>query len=303
MSTRPVVVGVDGRSDSAGALRYAAIEAGRRHAPLRLVHVVPSVLGLGPTVALSDLAQTGRSILARARATARDLAPGTEATTVLLRGDRSTGIVRTAETAQLVVIGRETRRGLDRLLTGTTTIGVAAHAPCDVVVVPSSWAGDHPHGRVVVGLKTREDSRELLAHAFAEAGRRHAAIGVVTAWELADPYQDQIESRTHAADWEAKGREMLLDLTAEWRAEHPDVPVEAQVVHGSPVEVLMDASKDADLLVISRRHFAWPPYGRLGGVGHALLRLSEAPVQVVPYTAEGPVDEPLVLEADGVLLK
>ena len=40
-TTRPVVVGVDGRPGSAGALRYAVTEARRRRAPLQLVHVVP----------------------------------------------------------------------------------------------------------------------------------------------------------------------------------------------------------------------------------------------------------------------
>jgi nucleotide-binding universal stress UspA family protein len=300
---RAIVVGVDGRPDSAGALRYAAVEARRRQAPLRLVHVVPGFLTPGAAVPPRDPTTIGRSVVEQALATVHELDPGLASTTVLLRGDRSAGIVKIAESSQLVVIGRETRRGLDRLLTGTTTAGVAAQAPCDIVVVPPSWDAAETRGQVAVGLKGRRDSRELLARAFTEAAVRDATLRVVHAWELADPYLDRTEQRAHAAEWEANGRDMVLEVIAEWRAAYPDVPVETRIVHGSPIEVLMEASRTSDLLVISRRHFALPPYGRLGGVGHALLRLSDAPVHVVPYLADEAREEPLVLEADGVPLK
>jgi nucleotide-binding universal stress UspA family protein len=299
-TTRPVLAGVDGLPGSAGAVRYAVDQARERHAPLQLVHVVSCPLSLGPPISLTDLLETGRACLARELATVRETAPDLDVTTVLARGDRSAGLVQAAESAQLLVIGRETRRGLDRLLTGTTTASVASHAPCDVVVVPSFWVGDHPHGRVVVALKSRRDSRELLAKAFAEAGTRRAALRVVTAWELADPYLDRIEFRTHADEWVTNATQVVLDVTADWRAVYPDVDVEAKVVHGSAATVLLQASGDADLLVISRRRFALPPYGHLGGVGHSVLRLSDVPVHVVPYAADDAADEPVVLELAGV---
>ena len=303
-STLPVIVGVDGLPGSAGALRYGISEARRRRAPLRLVHVVPSVLALGPAVPMADLLRVGVDLLENAVRTAQELAPDLEVATVLTRGDRATGVVKAAGDAQLVVVGRESRRGIERMLTGTATASIAAHAPCDVVVVPSFWMDSHAHGRVVVGVKSAHNVHELLSQAFSEAAARQASLRLVTAWQLADPYFDRIEARTHAEDWEQNGIEVLAEVIADWRTAFPEVEVETRVVHGPAARVLLHASEDSDLLLVSRRRLALPPYGKLGGVGHDLLRLSDVPVQLVPYTAD-PVteNEELVLEEAGTPLK
>jgi nucleotide-binding universal stress UspA family protein len=305
--TRPVLVGVDGVPGSAGALRYGIAEARRRDTALHLVHVLPSYPPVWPTVpvAPTDLSGIGTGILERAAGSVRQAAPDLVVTTSLGHGPRSAAIVEAAQGAQLVVVGRETRRGVDRVLTGTTTAGVAARAACDVVVVPSFWMPGRSQARVVVGIKTNRNAHELLSRAFEEARARGAELVVVTAWELPDPYLDRIELRTHAGDWEADGRRVLDELLADWRADYPDVPVEIRIAHGRAAEVLLHASADSDLLLVSRRRYAIPPYGRLGGVPHALLRLSEVPVQVVPYVDDREPDPvaDLVLEEAGAPLK
>jgi nucleotide-binding universal stress UspA family protein len=128
-------------------------------------------------------------------------------------------------------------------------------------------------------------------------------LTVVTAWELADPYFDRIELRTHADEWERNGTELVADVAADWQTAYPDVPLEVKVVHGSPAKVLLAASEDGDLLVVSRRRLAFPPYGHLGGVGHSLLRLSDVPVHVVPYVDDHADTKELVLEEAGAPLK
>lgn len=304
LTNRPVVVGVDGEPGSAGAVRYAVAEARRRRAPLHLVHVVPMYLSLGPSIPYSELFRIGVEILDKERETVRILDPDLDVTTVIAHEDRSAGVVQAAEEAQLIVVGRESRRGADRLLTGTATAGIAAHAPCDVVVVPSFWVDQAPHGRVVVGLKSSHNAHALLAQAFAEASARAAVLVVVTAWQVADPYFDRVEERTHAQDWETEGRKVVLEITADWRTAYPDVAMETRIVHGPAARVLLDVSADSDLLVISRRRLALPPHGRLGAVGHDLLRLSDVPVQVVPYTADPEIEtEGLLLEEAGVPVK
>lgn len=301
--THAVVVGVDGCPGSAGALRYAVAQARHRQAPLRLVHVVPTFFGMGSAIVLSDLYGAGQEIVDEATKTVHALDPELEVTKAVVPGDRSAGLVEEAEDAQLVVVGSETRHGVGRLLTGTVTASVAAHAPCDVVVVPSFWEEGSPHRQVVVGLKSPHDTRELLARAFAEASERVATLVVVTAWEFADPYFDRAVARGHAQDREEQGRQVVAKLTADWRAAYPQVAMETRVLHGAPARVLLDTSKDSDLLVISRRRFALPPYGNLGGVGHDLLRLSDVPVLVVPYAADQAEEPAILLEEDGALLK
>jgi nucleotide-binding universal stress UspA family protein len=301
--TRPIVVGVDGRPGSAGALRYAVAEARHRHASLELLHVVPSYLSLGPALPFEELRRIGLEILDQASNTVGDLDPELDLETVLAHGDRRDGVVKASEHAQLVVIGRESQHGLGRALSGTATAGIAAHASCEVVVAPSFWVDRPAHGRVVVGLKSRHNSDELLAQAFAAASARGAALEVITAWQLADPYFDRVEARTHSQDWEAEGQKVVTEVTAEWRTAYADVPVRTRIVHGPAARVLLDATEGSDLLVISRRKLALPPFGRLGAVGHDLLRLSEVPVLVVPYLADQAPAAPLVLEQDGALVK
>ena len=303
-TTRPVVVGVDGLPGSAGAVRYAVAAARRSGAALRLLHVVPGVLSLGPAAPMVDLKQIGAELLADAERTARELAPDLEVQTVLTCGERTSGMRKAAEGAQLLVIGRESRRGVERLITGTATANVAAHAPCEVAVVPSFWLDEDVHRRVVVGVKSGRDSHELLSQAFKEAASRGGSLRIVTAWQVADPYFDRVEARTHADEWERHGIQLLDEITAEWRAAYPDVALEVKVVHGPAARVLLGESDDADLLVVSRRRLALPPYGQLGGVGHELLRLSDVPVLVVPYAADAPsLEEELVLEEAGAPVK
>ena len=308
--TAPVVVGVDGTPGSAGALRYAVSEAVRREVPLRLVHVLPVTAPVWPGVPMSGVAGTelravATSILDSAAQKVRDLAPDLEVHTRLSAGSRSAAVVEAAQDACLVVVGRESQHGIDRILVGAVSAAVAAHARCGVAVVPSFWSDDHPRGRVVVAMKSRSNAHAVLSEAFAQAHARGASLTVVTAWELPDPYLDRIEVRTHADDWREEGRRVLEDVLVEWRAAYPDVAVEVRIEHGRAAEVLLTSSKDADLLVLSRRHHAIPPFGHLGGVAHAVLRVSEVPVLVVPFVdpQDDPAEDVLVLEESGAPVK
>lgn len=306
--TRPVVVGTDGGPGSAGALRFAAVEAARRGAPVQVVHVLPSYPPPWPampsTVTDPELREVASAIADQAADTVRALSPGVVVSTHLAVGSRSAGLVEASHDAQLVVVGRETRRGLDRVLTGTTTAAVAARATCEVAVVPSFWTGDHVAGRVVAGVAWHKGAHEMLAEAFAEAAERHASLTLVTAWQLPDPYLDRIEVRSHAAEWETDGRRMMEERAEEWRHKFPDVQVDVRIEHGRAAEVLLACSRGCDLLVLSRRRHAVPAFAHLGGASHAVLLASEIPVLVVPTTGATPEqDEGLRLEESGAPLK
>jgi nucleotide-binding universal stress UspA family protein len=285
MSQAPVVLAVDGTPGSTGALRYACREALLRGVRLHVVHVTPvqvPPLPMGPVPPI-DLETPGRAILQRAVREVEEEAPGLEVTTELVVDARVHGIVAVAEGAQLVVLGRETRRGLERLLTGATTAGVAAKAPCPTVAVPDSWsprAAATP--RVVVGLRAARSAHHVLAAAFAWAEARGGSVSVVHAWELEDPYIDKSEARTNAARWEKLGMEVIDEALAEWRTTYVG-PVEGRVIHGQPAAVLARAAEDADLLMLRRAH-EHRPWDHLGATVRALLLMSPTPVMVVPST-------------------
>jgi nucleotide-binding universal stress UspA family protein len=256
-------------------------------------------LNVVPEVAPTVFREAGHVVLDGALRTAGQLAPDLEVSGVLGIGRRSDALVHAARGAALLVLGRETRTGVERVLTGTTTAAAAAHAACDVVVVPSFWTADEAPGGVVVGVRSEHDAGDVIARAMAEAAWRRCPLTAVTAWHLADAYLDRVEARTHTDEWRTNGLADLEHLVAPLRLSYPDVEVDLDVVHGRPASVLLSASRGADLLVLTRRHFTLPPHERLGGVAHAVLRLSDVPVLVVPSNHSRAESVDLVLEAAG----
>jgi nucleotide-binding universal stress UspA family protein len=303
VTTAPVVVGVDGTSGSAGALRYAVREARLRQTELRIVHVVPIAQPMSPMrpVVPIDLRPYGLKTLERALADVRQEDPDLEATTRLVLGARVRGIVDASADAQLVVLGRESRHGFERLLTGATTAGVAARAGCPTVAVPDTWSPRESGTHVVVGLRSTTGARDLFATAFAWASARRGHVTAIHAWELPDAYVDGIEARTNAEQWDAEGRRILDEALAPWRDRYPEVTVETRVVHGQPAAVLATAAKQADLLLVYRAH-EHRPFDHLGATVRALLLASATPVEVVPASKSGDRDE-LVLEQAGDIAK
>lgn len=285
-TTPPVAVGVDGCAGSEGAIIYGVAEAARRQAPLCLIHVMPLALpswSAPAVVVFPELREAAASILQRALEIVRKTDSTVRVVTRLDHGSRAARLVASAQDAQLLVVGRETQHGINRVLFGATTLAVASRAAAPVVVVPGTWREDGHGGRVVIGLKDRSDARELLGVAFAEADARAGSVHAVTAWNLPDPYLDRIELRTHASEWEDEARQLIEPLLAELRPTFPDVLADFDVVHGNATSVLLSETLTSDLLVLARRPHATLPYGHLGGVAHRVLLRSTIPTLVVPH--------------------
>lgn len=259
------VVGVDGSEGSLAALRYAAHEASRLGSDLCLVHVVPSYVPLASMRPLvpDDLMSTGRAILAEARAMLAVQAPDLEVSNELLAGSASASLLSVAEGARTIVVGRETTTPILTVVTEATTVGVAARSECPVVSVPAGWDPEAP-GRVVAAVKTPMHSTELLEQAFAEAAGRGTGLVVLHASERPVSYDEVLEP-------------MLRTFRRTW----PDVPVEIRVVHDEPEQALLDAARDASLLLLVRRERGFPAGIHLGRLVRSLLRTAECPVEVV----------------------
>ncbi len=281
---RPVVVGVDGTEHSQAALRRAIGTARSRGVGLRIVHVEPGFRPVMPHVLMmeTDLEVVGQQILREADAVVGEIAPDLPVHTSLRRGPRVAELVAAAEQAQLLVLGNESMHGLDRLLLGTTTAGVAAHASCPVRVVPEGWTDRQ--GPVVVGVRATEQVAALVDAAACRAATRGRHVVVVHAWHLPHPYADRIEARVHAEDWRAAGHEALNATLDQVRQRHPDVRFEVRVVHADPVTALLDVQGTSLVVVQRRRRAGWLP-GSLGRTVRHLLSRSALPVEVVPQAA------------------
>ena len=141
-------------------------------------------------------------------------------------------------------------------------------------------------GTIVVGVDGSDCARAALVFALDEAARRGAAVRVVLAmpeteyWATANGMSPSVvEELAHSV--EKGGREMVDDALRERGGGGPDVPVEVLALGGSPGHVLVEQSRDADLLVVGHRGRGGFRSALLGSVGLQCVLYASVPVTVV----------------------
>jgi len=283
-STEPVVVGVDETPAAQKGIRYAALEARRLGTRLTILHVTPGYTpAAGLPAAPQDVLQSyGFELLEHARKHAQATVPDLEVETVLAAGNTSVqALAERSGQAALLVLGAERRSFAGRVWTGDIVAGVAARAACPVVVVAPEWEPTHEHGRIVVGVKDPEHAADLVDAGLALADELDAELVVLHAWKAPSGYDDIIANRTEGDEHARRQRELLDGLVQVRRGEHPEVRVRTEVVHAQAAHALVNASADADRLLISR-----PRHGgvlhHLGNVARALLNEARCPLEVHP---------------------
>jgi nucleotide-binding universal stress UspA family protein len=141
-NSRKIVVGIDGSEGSKKALRWAVAEAQLRSAAIEVIHVwnfSPLVDPIGGIayVPMDDLLESAQAVAANTVKSVADILGDTHITTTVKQGSASQALLKAAEDAGLLVVGRRGHGGFIGLLIGSTAEQVAHHAPCPVVVVPS----------------------------------------------------------------------------------------------------------------------------------------------------------------------
>ncbi len=302
-----IMVAVDGGEGGRAAVRYAAGRARRSGAGLWLVHVVDLAVATGMfyPYGYSGLAEqvraAGATVLAHAEKEAAEIVGAEQVTSTLLDGGVVTELVHAAADSAMVVLGDERRHGLARIVTGSVTGRVASRAPVPVVVVPADWPAERDARTVVVAVADCDASTELVVQALGEAVDRDGGLVIVHSWEVPPVYYESTLGQLDAAGVLADARHRLMQTLERARQLVPnsaDVDAWIEVHRGQPAQIVTEASKDAALLVIGRRGHAFP-LRRLGGTGHALLRESRCPVEVVPPSPEGVEGSPGAYEVAG----
>ncbi|MHC3467380.1 universal stress protein [Streptomyces sp. 7R007] len=278
-----VVAGIDDTEQARPAAEWAADEAASQGWALWLVHAVGpgtelggAETGMGVT---EQVLEGATGLLDDVRRSLAATRPGLRTETVLSHDRPAEALLAAAEDADLVVVGTRGRGGFAGLLLGSVSLKTAAHAQRPVVVVRGRPQRP-PHGDVVVGVRDDRDE-EAVRFALAEAELRGAAVRVVHAWTplvragAMVPQVDRI-------DEERQAHRALLDHVARPVAEFPKVHVDTELTVDSPAAALVDASRQAGLVVVPRH----PVEGRLGlplgSVVHAVLHHAGCPVAVVP---------------------
>ena len=284
-----VVVGVDASSAAVRATRFAAEEAVRRSAPLRIVHALSWFDGTTSPPAELDvpgLLEAGASALVEAlAASVAELLPEGRVHTAVTEGDPVEVLGAASSDASLVVVGGRGVGGVEGLLLGSTAGGLVAHADCPVVVLPQDTAV-RASGRqsVVVGVEGRGDE-EVLAFAFGEAAARRTDLVAVHAWQDV-VLETAFRSLGPLAEWTgvmADEERVLAEALAGWREKEPDVAVREVVVRDKAARALVAAGLTAALLVVGHHR-----HRRLGSTTHAVLHRANCPVAVVPLPSGSP---------------
>lgn len=283
---KEIIVGVDGSEPSLLATDWAAAEAARRKAPLRVVHVVPPWLYEAPadpgaSLIRDRLLQDGRNIVDLGAARARDRAPGLEVTGEQTGGQPAEALLRRARDALMVVTGPRGTGGLTGLVLGSVAVQVATHAPCPAVVVRPSEPS--ARGEIVVGVDGSPAGAAAIGFAFEEASVRGARLRALLAWThpVSTGPGDMVPLVHDLGILAADEQRLLSEALAGRRAEYPDVEVVAETVRGRAARVLAEASGHADLLVVGSRGRGGFAGLLLGSVGHAMLMRARCPVAVV----------------------
>jgi len=145
-----------------------------------------------------------------------------------------------------------------------------------------AWQRIAGFGVIAVGLDESAGSVRAAEWAALEALRRGSVLRVLTAWEA---------GREGSAGAERTGRarryqETVLHDLADRLPRRPDAILE--VVRGCAVEVLVEASRGADLLVMGTHGRGPVRSFLLGSVSRSVLRYSLCPVVVLPPGLAGP---------------
>lgn len=287
---KAVVVGVDGSPDGDRAVDYAAALANREHLEVRLVHVPHEYVMYGsftPYVPQVMAREAGESVLRDAAKHADEAGfPSDRVTTVLAHGPRTVALLQHTTDAKYIVLGSRTS-AVRHLLTGATSLSVAAHSAVRVRCVPPSWSGSQPSsGRVATGVDGSKADSAVLEAAFAEAGTAGAELQIVHAWPAVRPYDAATTGRVLDEDWEKTAREVLTKYIEPIAARHLRVRWELRLDYQRVTVALHEAAMHADLLVLGR-HGHNAPLGLLVGSNtRTLLHAAPCPIEVVPVSSE-----------------
>jgi nucleotide-binding universal stress UspA family protein len=145
---------------------------------------------------------------------------------------------------------------------------------------------------IVVGVDQSEQAKEALRFAFEEAKLRHAKLRIVHAWRYGTINGTGLEGCYPAvgadvSEVRGAAEQALEETLRESLSDTDAVEVERRVVEGPPAGVLVDQSRDADLLVVGSRGHGGFAGLLLGSVSQQVSHHAACPVVIVRPNANG----------------
>lgn len=284
------VVGVDGSDEALAAVQWAAANAVRAGASLRIICAYAiasySAAALDGGLAVLDdsaLRAGAERVVQDAMKSVEDL--GLEVSSQVEVGDPTSVLTELSRHCDLIVLGSRGGGGFADRLLGSVSSSVPAHARCPVVVVPPHRSGKPfiPVQRIVVGTDGSETASNALKRAVDEAVVWGAELTVVAAVPIA--------TGGGMMGWvpPSMDRQSLIDEIRDSLDRAIAEAVGARKVHvarhaldGSAAALLTEFSTAVDLVVVGTRGRGGFAGMLLGSTSQTVLNHSTCPVMTVP---------------------
>ncbi|MCS4536479.1 universal stress protein [Corynebacterium sp. HS2168-gen11] len=290
-----VVVAVDGSDAAKNAVRWAANTAAKRGVPLRLVstYSMPQFLyaeGMVPPQELYDeLTAETMEIIEASRVIAEEVAPGLQIGYTIAEGAPIDMLLEISDEVTMIVMGSRGLGGLSSMVMGSVSAAVVSHAHCPVVVVreDNHVTETNKYGPVVVGVDGSEISQRATEFAFAEAQARGAKLLAIHTWMDMQVQASLAGLAAAQREWTVVEKEqtaLLQERLLPFVQRYTDVEVEMIITRDRPIRALVDASTDAQLLVVGSHGRGGFRGMLLGSTSRALLQSAPCPMVVVRPT-------------------
>lgn len=283
-----VVVGVDGSSNASDAAHWAASEAGKRGARLVIAHAVQPPHG--PSAPRESLEHAdhrraqGRVLLERELERVVSGFPELPVHTVLHESSPANALTSLSREAALVVMGTRGYGGFTGMLVGSVTRKLAAYTHCPLTVL-GSQPREESRGEMVLGIGPTP-APGALRFAFEAARRDHLGILGVQAWWPNPRFEGMlVPGSISLNELDVLREAALTDAEAAVKpleAEFPEVRVRLEIRGGNAVPELLQAARNARLLVVGAHRHRGPFAVGAGYVVDGVLGRSPAPVVIVP---------------------
>lgn len=164
----------------------------------------------------------------------------------------------------------------------------------ETAATSGEWA--ETHKPIVVAVDGSERNRSAVTWATTEAAANGCELVLVTAID------DHVTPTTHFSirSMDQHAKDMLGDVKNEVAHLIEDQQVVTEVVVGSPVDVLLDRSQNARMVVVGKRGLGGFARVIVGSTSIALAGRSKVPVSIVPdsWKQDDHRDGPIVLGID-----
>jgi nucleotide-binding universal stress UspA family protein len=269
----PIVVGV--RGVGVAAVTWAARQAAIEGRPLRLVHArveesvwLLAALSSAPSAVWSEDAGPMPAVLDQALDLVEAMRPDQRVSGRAEVASPAHLLMREAGPASTIVVGNHATSALRHLVVGTIWQAVLGRSTCPVVAVTGRPAW--PDTPIVVGIDEHGTARAAVEFGYAQAARCGVPLRLCHVRR-----QWPVPAAVIAG---VTARHRLVECAQRY----PEVSATAFCRVGDPVTQLMEASADAQLLVVGSRGRCAVRGLCARSVSHALLRRAPCTIAVVP---------------------